>query len=69
MAKGGEPVVLDEPCEGGSAATQAPKVGFGSIASIWQLRLCCLVSRQFQTWRFAIESVGPDVIQAPKLEL
>jgi len=28
----------------------------------------CPVSRQFQTWRFAIESVGPDVIQAPKLE-
>jgi hypothetical protein len=28
----------------------------------------CPVIGPFQTWRFALEGIGPDVIQAPKLE-
>ena len=28
----------------------------------------CPVIGPFQTWRFALEGVGPDVIQAPKQE-
>lgn len=30
--------------------------------------IVCPVIGSFLTWRFALEGVGPDVIQAPKLE-
>ena len=41
---------------------------FGSIASILRASAVCPLIGPLQTWRFALEDVGPDVIQAPKLE-